>query len=205
MLRISMAPRNLGPIPQAAANLLKQALGQFDDGLPQTKREIGTGQPLLSEIARENQLPQRLNGRDDHVAIGQMHSIEMLKLGLSVHAQPKLQHLNRVHLPNRDVIIAAIKSLRQLVFPGYFGEQGLTSANLPFRLGETVIELTESLFEQVRCCLRYRAQIPGGHGDTEHCETCDADAARIVASFFDRIPSVRELLVSDVQAAFDGE
>jgi serine O-acetyltransferase len=108
-------------------------------------------------------------------------------------------------LPNRETIIAAVKHLRQLVFPGYFGEQGLTSANLPFRLGETVMELTDMLYEQVRCCLRYREQIPGADGDDSKCDECDAEAAQIVAKFFERIPQVREILATDVQAAFDGD
>jgi serine O-acetyltransferase len=124
----------------------------------------------------------------------------------SVHAHPRLHHLSRVYLPNRDKIIKAIELLRQLLFPGYFGEQGLTSANLPFRIGEIVIELTDILYEQVRCCLRYREQIPGSNGSgDQRCEQCDAEAAHIVAAFFDRIPHVREMLADDVQAAFDGD
>jgi serine O-acetyltransferase len=116
-----------------------------------------------------------------------------------------LQHLNRVFLPNRERIIAAIHLLRQLIFPGYFGDQGLTSANLPFRLGEIVMELTDMMYEQVRCCLRYRANIPGSNGGDDKCEGCDAEAAQIVANFFERIPAVREMLATDVQAAFDSD
>lgn len=122
----------------------------------------------------------------------------------SVAGHPKLQHLNRVYLPNRERIISAIHLLRQLLFPGYFGEQGLTSSNLPFRLGEIVIELTDILYEQVRCCLRLREQLPAT-AVNEKCDACDQEAAGIVASFFDRIPTVREMLASDVQAAFDGD
>jgi serine O-acetyltransferase len=122
-----------------------------------------------------------------------------------VDDHPHLQHLNRVYLPNRQDIIEAIDKLRQLLFPGYFGKQGLTNANVPFRLGELVIELADTLYEQVRCCLRYREQIPGTNGDNERCEACDREAAYIVSSFFERIPSVREILATDVQAAFDGD
>jgi serine O-acetyltransferase len=125
----------------------------------------------------------------------------------SVHEQPKLQHLNRVYLPSRDAIIAAIKLLRQLVFPGYFGQQGLTTANLPFRLGEIVLELSDLLYEQVRCCLRYREQIAGKNGDVEpeRCEVCDRQAAQIVSDFFGRLPGIREMIAADVQAAFDSD
>jgi len=123
----------------------------------------------------------------------------------SVTDEPRLQHLNRVYLPSRDTIVGCIERLRQLLFPGYFGKQGLTKENLPFRIGELVIELSDMLYEQIRCCLRYREQIPGGNGDNERCEACDHQAADILATFFQRIPAVRNLLADDVQAAFDGD
>jgi len=116
-----------------------------------------------------------------------------------------LQHLNRVYLPARDEIVGAIEKLRQLLFPGYFGKQGLTTDNVPFRLGELVIELADTLYEQVRFCLRYREQIPGTGGDNERCDYCDKESARIVAAFFERVPAVRDILATDVQAAFDGD
>jgi serine O-acetyltransferase len=127
------------------------------------------------------------------------------QLSESVHAHPRLQHLNRVLLPNRDAIVAAITLLRQLVYPGYFGEQGLTNANLQFRVGEIVMELQDMLYEQVRCCLRYREQIPGATSQGGNCEQCDAEAAHTVSAFFDRIPHVRTMLASDVEAAFQGD
>src|SRR5688572_25657459 len=107
-------------------------------------------------------------------------------LANSVLGEPRMQHLNRVYLPSRDVIIECIKRLRQIMFPGYFGKQGLTTKNLPFRLGELVIELNDMLFDQIRCCLRYRERIPGQNGDDEHCEECDHQAAEIIATFYDR-------------------
>ena len=130
----------------------------------------------------------------------------------SVVDEPRTQHLNRVQLPSRDVIIECIKRLRQLMFPGYFGkhgEQALTTENINFRVGELVLELCDMLYEQVRCCLRYRERLAGGNGDGDaasgRCAACDTHAAEIVSAFFDRIPAVRAMLAEDVQAAFDGD
>jgi serine O-acetyltransferase len=125
----------------------------------------------------------------------------------SVMGEPRMKHLDRVYLPSRDAIIKCIDLLRQMIFPGYFGKQGLTTENLVFRLGELANELTDVLYDQVRCCLRYRQGIAGENGDdrTTLCARCDADAARIVAHFFDRMPAVRDVLATDVQAAFDGD
>jgi serine O-acetyltransferase len=122
----------------------------------------------------------------------------------SIHSQTTMQHLNRAMLPNRDAIVAGISLLQQLAFPGYFGKQGLTVENAGFRVGELVMELSDVLFDQVRCCLRHREPCPENPTPAEAAE-CDAEAVRIVGEFFDRIPAVRALLATDVQAAFDSD
>jgi serine O-acetyltransferase len=72
-------------------------------------------------------------------------------------------------------------------------------------LTQSVTELSERLYEQVRCCLRYRRQIPGSDADSAECQECDTEAAAAVAIFLERLPAVRQLLAADVQAAFDGD
>jgi serine O-acetyltransferase len=123
----------------------------------------------------------------------------------SVESEPRLHHLNRVYLPNRDIIIECIGRLRQLMFPGYFGKQGLTTQNLPYRIGELVIELSDMLTSQISRCLRYREQLKEHAGADHECKECDRKAGEIVRTFFERLPAVRELLATDVQAAFDGD
>lgn len=123
----------------------------------------------------------------------------------SVHSEPRMQHLNRVLLPSRDTIVECISRLQQIAFPGYFGKQTLTNENLPFRIGELVIELTDMLYDQVRCCLRYREQLTGSTEGGRECVACDHEAAEIVATFLKRIPDVRALLDTDVNAAFQGD
>lgn len=128
------------------------------------------------------------------------------RLVASVHQHPHMQHLDRVYLPDRRAIIDSISALRELVFPGYFGKQGLTRHNVAYRIGEIVNELADVLYEQARFCLRYRENIPGvNNGADERREECDREAAEIVSIFFDRIPAVRDMLAGDVQAAFDGD
>lgn len=123
----------------------------------------------------------------------------------SIVAEPRTRHLNQVYLPNRDRIIEAIELLRQVLFPGYYGRQGLTDSNIRIRIGELVLELAELLYEQVRYCLRYRENIIANAGPGGRCDECDAQAVHIVKTFLDRLPAVREMLAYDVQAAFDGD
>jgi len=123
----------------------------------------------------------------------------------SIEREPGIQHLNRVLLPSRNAIIEALELLRQLMYPGYYGKQSLTSQNVQFRIGELVRELSDVLYEQVRCCLRYRRQIPEKNGQHANGGECDGEAADVVAVFFERLPAVRQLLAKDIQAAFDGD
>ena len=123
----------------------------------------------------------------------------------SVVNEPRMKHLNRVYLPSRDEIVACISLLRELLFPGYFGTQGLTSVNVTHRLGELVTQLADKLYEQVRHCIRYRQSIPGEVNADAQCADCDEQAATIVSEFLARIPAVRAILSSDVQAAFDSD
>jgi len=123
----------------------------------------------------------------------------------SLGGEPGLAHLNRVYLPSKETIIEAIKRLRQLCFPGYFGEQGLTASNISYRIGELVLEVSDLLYQQVRCCLRYSQQIPGANGNGEACQECDTRAAEIVHTFLKKIVDVRQMLASDVAAAFEGD
>ena len=108
-------------------------------------------------------------------------------------AQPRCDHLN------------ASRAAADL-FPGYFGKQGLTTRESDASAsGELVIEVSEMLYEQVRCCLRYREQFPAPDARAANARNAIGEAAEIVAEFFDRFPAVREMLATDVQAAFDGD
>lgn len=127
------------------------------------------------------------------------------KLVENIHALPDIRRMGNVMLPNRDAIVGMLDSLRQLVFPGYFGLQGLTSENLPYRIGELVLELTGTMYEQIRYCLRYREGKAPDEKSDPTCEECDREASRVTGVFFDRLPHVREMLASDVHAAFEGD
>lgn len=120
----------------------------------------------------------------------------------SVHQLPGMHRLGHGYLPNRDSVIAAVDRLLQLIYPGFFGRQGLTAESLPYHVGELVGELFDHLFEPIRYCLQFRANRPD-------CEKtlaeCDAEAERILLRFFERLPQVRRELHEDVEAHFAGD
>ena len=118
----------------------------------------------------------------------------------SYQAEPRTRHIDAGYLPNRDAIIEIIKQLRELLFPGYFGKQNLSSKTLEYHVGELLASIRDKLFEQVRNAIRHQATRRG----TE-CPSCDETADVIVREFLGTVPQLRSLLATDVQAAFDGD
>lgn len=112
----------------------------------------------------------------------------------------RAQHLNRRFLPSRDEILEIVKLLLQLFYPGYFGRQDLTDENLGFHVGNLLSTLREKLEKQVETCLCFSAEC---EGRPDH--SCGQEAKRVTAAFLDRLPAVRDALVQDVQAAYDGD
>jgi len=115
-------------------------------------------------------------------------------------AEPVTRHIDAGSLPNRDAVIDLIKKLRELLFPGYFGKQDLTTQTLEYYVGELLGEIRGRLLEQVLNVLRHQAMRHGSPAlDSEGA------AEAIVGTFLAAIPRLRATLATDVQAAFEGD
>lgn len=121
----------------------------------------------------------------------------------SYRSDPRAHHIGRRFLPSRDEIIAISELLLQLVYPGYFGRQGLTEECITYHVGDLLSSLREKLRRQIELCLCYARECEG-HRDRLPPEL-EEEAARLASSFLARIPAVRAMLITDVQAAFDGD
>jgi serine O-acetyltransferase len=104
-------------------------------------------------------------------------------------------------LPSRDALIAVVEALRSVLFPGYFGDTDLDEATLPFHLGATLDRAAHALREQIRRGLCAVCAEP----DPRRCPQCDERAGELARRFLSRLPDVRRLLATDVQAAYEGD
>ncbi len=118
----------------------------------------------------------------------------------SYQAEEKTRHIDAGELPNRDRIIELIRLIRELLFPGYFGRQNLTTATLEGHVSEIVAVIRERLFEQVKNAIRHQATRRGAD-----CPSCETTAEAIVQEFLGTLPAVRATLATDVKAAFEGD
>ena len=97
--------------------------------------------------------------------------------------------------PSRLAVKSVIKDLRRVLFPGYFGDEMLTPFTSPeYFIGETLIQIERVLREQIVLAMTYTTP--------EHiCER----ASEVCTVFFDELPSIQRVLLTDVQALYDGD
>ncbi len=118
----------------------------------------------------------------------------------SYGADPRGHHINKKFLPSRDEIIRCIQLLLQLFYPGYYGRQDLTDENVRFHVGGLLTELRTTLTRQIELCLCHDAE--GRDGCTDRC---GSEARRACDGLLERLAAIRAALLSDVQAAYDGD
>ena len=107
------------------------------------------------------------------------------------------QRVGEDFLPSRQRIIALIDEIRQLLFPGFFGDQELTQENIKFHVGNLVSLLAQDIGEQIYQCLCYNEHEDG--------EPCRQRAHKLARQFLAAVPQLRHLLALDAQAAYDGD
>src|SRR5512136_1174661 len=118
----------------------------------------------------------------------------------SYRRDPRGQHLNRRFLPSRDEILEVVRILLELFYPGYYGRQDLTDETLAFHVGNLLSTLREKVERQVETCLCFAAECDG-----RPAHACSEEARRVAARFLSCLPAVRDALILDVQAAYDGD
>jgi len=121
----------------------------------------------------------------------------------SYRADDRTHHIDRLYVPNRREIIEIVELLLELVYPGYYGRQNLTTHNVAFHVGELLPKLAEKLHRQIDQCLCHERET-GGNGHTAVSNGVkDPDQCTLL--FLEEIPRIRERLAGDVQAAYDGD
>jgi len=103
--------------------------------------------------------------------------------------------MNILRHPDKDVIIDIIAKLLRIVYPGYFRDKRMRIYNARHNLSMLIEDVMYNLNKQIMLVL----------GSCMEQEAAEEKSQEVSLAFFDRIPAVRALAQTDLEAAFDGD
>lgn len=102
-------------------------------------------------------------------------------------------------LPSRKVLIGVADGLRAILFPNRLGLPELTNESVDYYVGHMLDVTLRELLAQVRRELRFVSGL-------ETISDQDQEQAfALIKAFAQRLPHIRSLLESDIQAAYEGD
>lgn len=107
-----------------------------------------------------------------------------------------IDKMDRCRLPDKEVVTDMIEKLRRIVFPGFAKDKNYRMYNAKHNLSMLIEDVMFNLSRQIGLGL-------------QNCGMEEAAAQEkgqeIAMEFFQRIPQVRALVQTDLQAAYDGD
>lgn len=110
-----------------------------------------------------------------------------------------INNIDGANFPSKRAIPGICEDLLRVLFPGFFEEHALCSQETKMVISERMSGILDRLRVEVHRSLRCRAD------DAIEEEDMRAKAHTIVCDFLHSLPSVRSILSTDVQAAYDGD
>ncbi len=111
------------------------------------------------------------------------------------------QHREGYPLPSGTVLEEIVRLARAILFPGFFGKSQVNIQTIKYQIGVEVEKLNHLLAEQILAGLCF----------AEECEPqCDRNklkqqAREIAGETVARLPMIRKVLATDVEAAYNGD
>jgi serine O-acetyltransferase len=110
-----------------------------------------------------------------------------------------INHLDGKNLPSKRAITLIAQDLLRLLFPGFFGEKPVHSSEIKVQTAELLDSVFGKLEDEIRKSLEYRPP-----PDLPKKDVTKA-AHKLTTEFLERLPHLREILQTDMEAAYNGD
>lgn len=110
--------------------------------------------------------------------------------------------IHGVHMPSTDDLKRIVDLTREVLFPGYFGNDILEEDTIKYYTGVNIDSLNRLLVEQIKrglCFDCFTDETP------MKCNDCVGKSETLAATFIEQLPKIRQLLATDIIAAYDGD
>ena len=107
-----------------------------------------------------------------------------------------------VHMPSADDLKRIVDIIREILFPGYFGNDILEEDTIKYYTGVNIDNLNRLLVEQIKrgLCFDCNTVTP-----SLSCNECVGNAEDLASQFIETLPKIRHWLATDIKAAYDGD
>ena len=102
--------------------------------------------------------------------------------------------------PNKDDIVKIIAQIQNMIFPGYYKNKNYRIYTVRNNLSMQLEDVLYNLSKQISIVLKY---LPEYEKKDEKDLLCEAE--QLSLQFLDKITKIRELIQTDLEAAFDGD
>jgi serine O-acetyltransferase len=113
------------------------------------------------------------------------------------------QHKDGDPLPSAKSLYKIVELARAIIFPGYFGNSTVNSHTINYHIGVNVETLFGLLTEQILAGLCFGQE--NSKNATDDNEPCRETASLLAARFISKLPELRRILATDVEAAYYGD
>lgn len=114
------------------------------------------------------------------------------------------EHRDGDPLPSSKELEEIIELTRSILFPGFYGMTSVNIQTIRFRIGVDTERLNKLLCRQVMAGLCFNEDCHCDNAaDTRRC--LQEEAEKIAENIILKLPKLRKILSTDVQAAFDGD
>jgi serine O-acetyltransferase len=110
-----------------------------------------------------------------------------------------INHVDGKNLPSKRAVTAITCDLLRLLFPGFFDEKPIHSSEIKVVTADLLDAVLGPLEDEIRKSLEYDP--PAGLAKKD----IPGEAQQITTEFLDGLPGIREMLRTDVEAAFNGD
>ena len=101
--------------------------------------------------------------------------------------------------PSKEEIIAIVEDLLKIVYPGYYRDRSYKIYNIKSNSTVTIEDVAYHLNKQIMLALKYTAK------EENDVEKLTEQAEKDTVTFLKKIPDVRAMLETDLEAAFQGD
>lgn len=117
------------------------------------------------------------------------------------------EHQDGDPIPSGKVLHEIIELCRAILFPGFYGKSSVNHHTIAYHIGVNVERLYNLLTEQIQAGLCFSRELDDENEASEFpsCDLYREKAIALAGQFISRLPYLREILGTDVVAAYNGD